>query len=190
MFHETQFLDVFGCSMASKPNLFCWESPTSKRLDISGSMARLLPPWMAGAVAVASPWGCGLENTNWERLGMAAVGGCAGVIWWAWFSPRKPLAKEVSDVWLGWVCCILCIPEGKLWGYNKLERIPKWTSNWNSADDKVYKALDQQAAHIVAIKQVSLGGLHSGDISFLARHGFLLPVLLSSSFSGPQWVEI
>lgn len=29
----------------------------------------------------------------------------------------------------------------------------------------VYKALDQQAAHIVAIKQVSLGGLHSGDIS-------------------------
>lgn len=30
---------------------------------------------------------------------------------------------------------------------------------------KVYKALDQQAAHIVAIKQVSLGGLQSGDIS-------------------------
>ena len=30
---------------------------------------------------------------------------------------------------------------------------------------QVYKALDQQAAHIVAIKQVSLGGLQSGDIS-------------------------
>lgn len=34
---------------------------------------------------------------------------------------------------------------------------------------EVYKALDQQAAHIVAIKQVSLGGLHSGDISCLAQ---------------------
>ena len=30
---------------------------------------------------------------------------------------------------------------------------------------EVYKAMDQQRALFVAIKQVSLGGLHSGDIS-------------------------
>ena len=29
---------------------------------------------------------------------------------------------------------------------------------------EVYKALDQQSGHFVAVKQVSLGGLHSGDI--------------------------